>query len=54
MIGDDRFIYHTIHHWNFGFDDTGDIMEWRNSEAILDLIKARDDVHLVWRPSNIS
>ncbi|XP_046640425.1 cap-specific mRNA (nucleoside-2'-O-)-methyltransferase 2-like isoform X2 [Daphnia pulicaria] len=35
MIGDDRFISSTLKHWNFGFDDTGNIMEWCNVKAML-------------------
>ncbi|XP_045031722.1 cap-specific mRNA (nucleoside-2'-O-)-methyltransferase 2 isoform X3 [Daphnia magna] len=35
MIGDHRFIHNTLCYWNFGHDDTGDIMEWCNVNAIL-------------------
>ncbi|EFX70215.1 hypothetical protein DAPPUDRAFT_217428 [Daphnia pulex] len=45
MIGDDRFISSTLKHWNFGIDDTGNIMEWCNVKAMLK--KPHHQVNLV-------
>lgn len=48
MIGDDSFISSTLKHWNFGSDDTGNIMEWCNVEAILKKKMLHEQVHLVF------
>ena len=48
MIGDDRFISNTLKHWDFGFDDTGNIMEWCNVESMLKNKKPHDQVNLVF------
>ncbi|XP_011883276.1 PREDICTED: cap-specific mRNA (nucleoside-2'-O-)-methyltransferase 2 [Vollenhovia emeryi] len=42
MVADDRFIRHTLKHWCFGDDNTGDIMSVRNLDALVERSKSLD------------
>ncbi|KRT79491.1 hypothetical protein AMK59_6577 [Oryctes borbonicus] len=54
MIPDDRFIRHTSKNWYFGLDLTGDITKFYNSEALVDLVKAKMKVQLVTADGSIN
>ncbi|XP_072935361.1 cap-specific mRNA (nucleoside-2'-O-)-methyltransferase 2 [Epargyreus clarus] len=53
MISDDRFMFHTLDHWDFGEDNTGNLMEWNNSQAIVKKAKALGKVLLVTADGSI-
>lgn len=39
MIDDDRFVFYTLDKWDFGVDNTGNLMKWENSQAIINNTK---------------
>lgn len=47
MLDDDRFILETLPHWNFGKDDTGDLMNLSNLKEIQKVCHTEGAVHLV-------
>ena len=36
MVDDDRFMLHSLNKWDFGVDNTGDIMNWANAQHIIE------------------
>lgn len=48
MICDDRLMFHTLDHWDFGVDETGNIMDWENSQAIIDNVKKLGKVIFIY------
>ncbi|XP_020279449.1 cap-specific mRNA (nucleoside-2'-O-)-methyltransferase 2 isoform X3 [Pseudomyrmex gracilis] len=42
MIADDRFIKHTLQHWCFGEDNTGDIMKLNNLDDLVKRVSSFD------------
>ncbi|XP_025995352.1 cap-specific mRNA (nucleoside-2'-O-)-methyltransferase 2 isoform X2 [Solenopsis invicta] len=42
MVADDRFIRHTLEHWCFGADNTGDILNLRNLDDLVEKSKSLD------------
>lgn len=53
MISDDRFMFHTLNNWNFGVDNTGNLMDWQNSQAIINKAKSLGKVLLVTADGSI-
>lgn len=47
MIDDDRFIRESFDFWYFGKDNTGNLMDLKNLEGLLDLVSTMGDIHLV-------
>lgn len=47
MIDDDRFIRESFDFWYFGKDNTGNLMDFKNLESLLDLVSTMGDIHLV-------
>ncbi|XP_041974252.1 cap-specific mRNA (nucleoside-2'-O-)-methyltransferase 2 [Aricia agestis] len=53
MISDDRFMFHTLDNWDFGVDNTGNLMSWENSQAIIRRAKSLGEVLLVTADGSI-
>ncbi|XP_013167186.1 PREDICTED: cap-specific mRNA (nucleoside-2'-O-)-methyltransferase 2 [Papilio xuthus] len=53
MISDDRFMFHTLDNWDFGVDNTGNLMDWENSQAIVKKAKSLGKVLLVTADGSI-
>ncbi|CAK1548022.1 unnamed protein product [Leptosia nina] len=53
MISDDRFMFHTLQNWDFGVDNTGNVMDWENSQAIIKRAKSLGKVLLVTADGSI-
>ncbi|CAK1599295.1 unnamed protein product [Parnassius mnemosyne] len=53
MISDDRFMFHTLDNWDFGVDNTGNLMDWDNSQAIIEKAKSLGKVLLVTADGSI-
>ncbi|XP_049887942.1 cap-specific mRNA (nucleoside-2'-O-)-methyltransferase 2 [Pectinophora gossypiella] len=53
MISDDRFMFHTLNNWDFGADNTGNLMDWNNSQAIVNKAKSLGKVLLVTADGSI-
>ncbi|VVC86986.1 cap-specific mRNA (nucleoside-2'-O-)-methyltransferase 2 isoform X1 [Leptidea sinapis] len=53
MISDDRFMFHTLSNWDFGVDNTGNLMNWDNSQSIVSKAKSLGKVLLVTADGSI-
>ncbi|XP_033732566.1 cap-specific mRNA (nucleoside-2'-O-)-methyltransferase 2-like [Pecten maximus] len=47
MIADDRFILHSLPYWDFGVDDTGNLMDWDNFQQLGDTCCKMGSIQLV-------
>ena len=53
MINDDRFILGSLENWEFGVDNTGDLMEPANLERLVERSRQLGDIHLVTADGSI-
>ncbi|CAG9783352.1 unnamed protein product [Diatraea saccharalis] len=53
MISDDRFMFHTLNNWDFGIDNTGNLMDWENSQATVRKATSLGKVQLVTADGSI-
>ncbi|XP_026764430.2 cap-specific mRNA (nucleoside-2'-O-)-methyltransferase 2 [Galleria mellonella] len=53
MISDDRFMFHTLDNWDFGVDNTGNLMDWDNSQATIKKAVSLGNVLLVTADGSI-
>ncbi|XP_033323110.2 cap methyltransferase 2 [Megalopta genalis] len=53
MVGDDRFIKHTLDHWCFGEDNTGDLMSIENLNELIKMSEPCNNVFLVTADGSI-
>ena len=53
MINDDRFILGSLENWEFGVDNTGDLMEPANLERLVERSSQLGDIHLVTADGSI-
>jgi hypothetical protein len=47
MINDDRFIRGSLEYWYFGEDNTGNLMDVRNFDGLLNVASTMGDIQLV-------
>ncbi|XP_029040584.1 cap-specific mRNA (nucleoside-2'-O-)-methyltransferase 2 [Osmia bicornis bicornis] len=53
MIDDDRFIRHTLSHWCFGEDNTGNIMNLKNLDELMKTSEPHHDIFLITADGSI-
>jgi cap2 methyltransferase len=53
MINDDRFILGSLENWEFGVDNTGDLMNPSNLEQLVARCRHLGDIHLVTADGSI-
>ncbi|XP_043674264.1 cap-specific mRNA (nucleoside-2'-O-)-methyltransferase 2-like isoform X1 [Vespula pensylvanica] len=53
MINDDRFIIHTLNHWCFGKDNTGNLMDLKNLDELVKKAKVNDNILLITADGSI-
>lgn len=53
MIDDDRFIRHTLEHWYFGEDNTGNLMNIKNLDALKNFCEPCKDILLITADGSI-
>ena len=54
MINDDRFILNTLEHWDFGADDTGDLMDPKNIKRLIEKFDEKGKADLVTADGSIN